>query len=151
MEIALGADHAGVALKREIKQLVERLGHTCDDFGTDGETSVDYPDIAERVARSVANGAFDAGILVCGTGVGMSIAANKVAGIRAAAVSDVETARLVREHNDANVLTLGARTLSPGRALEIVEVFLATAFSGGRHQRRIDKIAAIESHSTNVL
>ena len=150
MEIALGADHAGVALKQEIKRLVERLGHVCDDFGTHSEESVDYPDIAERVARSVSNGAFQMGVLVCGTGVGMSIAANKVPGIRAAAVCDVETARLVREHNDANVLTLGARTLPAGQALAIVEVFLSTPFTGGRHQRRVDKITAIEQHASNV-
>jgi ribose 5-phosphate isomerase B len=150
MQIALGADHAGVTMKGEIARLLERLGHECDDFGTHTEESVDYPDIAERVARSVANGAFDVGILLCGTGVGMSIAANKVAGIRAAAVCDVETARLVREHNDANVLTLGARVLPTARALEIVEVFLATAFAGGRHQRRVSKITAIEQNATHV-
>jgi ribose 5-phosphate isomerase B len=137
-------------LKDDIKRLLLRLGHVCDDFGTHTGDSVDYPDVAERVARSVANGAFEAGILVCGTGVGMSIAANKVPGIRAAAVCDVETARLVREHNDANILTLGARTLPAGLALEIVEVFLATPFSGGRHQRRVDKISAIERHASNV-
>jgi len=149
MQIALGADHAGVTLKGEIALLLERLGHQFDDFGTYTDEPVDYPDVADRVARSVANGAFEVGILLCGTGVGMSIAANKVDGIRAAAVCDVETARLAREHNDANVLALGARVLSASRALEIVEVFLATAFAGGRHQRRVAKITAIEQNATN--
>jgi ribose 5-phosphate isomerase B len=146
MRIALGADHAGVVLKHEVKRLLDTLGAAYRDFGTDSDASVDYPDFAERVARAVAEGAFDRGILVCGTGIGMAIAANKVAGVRAAPVSDVETARLSREHNDANVLALGARVVSTERALAVVRAFLETPFLGGRHERRVAKIEAIERH-----
>ena len=144
MRIALGADHAGVALKARLKQLLDAQHLTYKDFGPASDESVDYPDYAESVAHSVASGSFDRGILICGSGIGMSIAANKVRGIRAASVSDQAAARLCREHNDANVLTLGARTLSGDRAVQIVETFLATQFAGGRHQRRVDKITAIE-------
>jgi len=146
MRIALGADHAGVVLKHEVKRLLDTLGAAYQDFGTDSDASVDYPDFAERVARAVVEGAFDRGILICGTGIGMAIAANKVAGVRAAPVSDVETARLSREHNDANVLALGARVLSTERALQVVRAFLETPFLGGRHGRRVAKIEAIERH-----
>jgi len=146
MRIALGADHAGVVLKHEVKRLLDTLGAAYQDFGTDSDASVDYPDFAERVARAVVEGAFDRGILICGTGIGMAIAANKVAGVRAAPVSDVETARLSREHNDANVLALGARVVSTERALAVVRAFLETPFLGGRHERRVAKIEAIERH-----
>lgn len=147
MRVALGADHAGVALKDAVKRLLESLGMAHTDFGTHTETSVDYPDFAEQVARGVARGDFDRGILICGTGIGMAIAANKVRGIRAAPVTDVDTARLCREHNDANVLAIGARTVPLDRAIEIVRVFLTTPFAAGRHERRLEKIAAIERHT----
>ena len=144
MRIALGADHAGVALKQEVKRLLDERGVPYQDFGAVTEESVDYPDFAARVAEGVSSGAFDRGILVCGSGSGMAIAANKVPGIRAAPVVDLDSATLSRQHNDANVLALGARVTPTDRALQIVETFLDTPFDGGRHQRRIDKIAALE-------
>ena len=144
MEIALGADHAGFELKERVKQELERLGHRVEDLGTDSADSVDYPDYARQVARRVAGGQAQRGILVCGTGTGMAIAANKVAGIRAASVTDPAAARLSREHNDANVLSLGARLVEPERAMEIVRAWLETEFAGGRHQRRVEKIGEIE-------
>ena len=152
MRIALGADHAGVALKAFIRRALDEAGgdgssasaHTYVDFGTHSEASVDYPDFARPVAEGVSSGAFDRGVLVCGTGVGMSIAANKVPGVRAALVHDREGARLCREHNDANVLTLAGRSLPRELAMTIVEAFLDTSFGGGRHERRIGKIAELE-------
>ncbi len=144
MRIALGADHAGVELKAHVKQLLDELRVPYRDFGSLNNDSVDYPDFAARVAKEVASGEFDRGILVCGSGLGMAIAANKIRGIRAVPVSDVESARLAREHNDANVLALGGRMTPIDRAREIVRVFLETPFAGGRHQRRIDKITEIE-------
>jgi ribose 5-phosphate isomerase B len=144
MRIAIGADHAGFGLKEEIRKTLVELGLTVEDFGTKSSDSVDYPDFAEKVARLVAAGEFDRGILVCGTGIGMAIAANKIPGIRAATVTDVEMARLSREHNDANVLAVGGRILDRKRALEIVRAFLETPFAGDRHQRRIDKITNLE-------
>ena len=144
MRIALGADHAGVTLKNDIKRLLDARGISYQDFGTNNTDAVDYPDFAADVARHVSNGEFDRGILVCGSGAGMAMAANKVPGIRAAAVGDEATARLSREHNDANVLTIGERVTPADRARKIVEIFLDTDFHGGRHQRRIDKIAALE-------
>jgi ribose 5-phosphate isomerase B len=144
MRIALGADHAGVALKSAIRRLLDARGIGYQDFGTHSTESVDYPDVAVAVARQVAAGGFDRGILVCGSGIGMAIAANKVAGIRAAPVADEESARLSREHNDANVLSLGERITPPDAACRIVNVFLDTAFAGGRHERRINKIRALD-------
>lgn len=144
MRIALGADHAGVDLKAQVKQHLDRRRHACEDFGPDSTESVDYPDYAASVARNVASGAFERGILICGSGIGMAIAANKVRGIRAAPVTTPAAARLARRHNDANVLTLGARTVAVDDALAIVEAFLAEPFDGGRHQRRVDKIADAE-------
>ena len=144
MHIALGADHAGFHLKDSLKRTLDDLGVTYRDFGTSSAESVDYPDFAEAVARGVAGGQFDRGILVCGTGVGMAIAANKVPGVRAAPVVDTDTARLAREHNDLNVLTLGARVTPEVRARAIVKVFLETAFAGGRHANRVAKIHQIE-------
>ena len=144
MRVALGADHAGVALKDAIRRLLDSRGIAVTDAGTTGTESVDYPDYATTVGRAVARGDADRGILVCGTGIGMAIAANKVDGVRAAPVQDVETARLAREHNDANVLALGARLTNADTALAIVDTFLDTPFAGGRHQRRIEKIAAID-------
>lgn len=134
-------------LKQQVRELLEQRGIEYQDFGTQSADSVDYPDFAASVASEVANGHFDYGILVCGSGLGMAIAANKIAGIRAVAVTDEPSARLSREHNNANVLALGERLTPPSVATRIVETFLDTPFAGGRHQRRIDKIAALERHS----
>ena len=144
MRIALGSDHAGVELKARVMQALDERHLDYHDFGPSTDSPVDYPDYAARVAESVASGECDRGILICGTGVGMAIAANKVPGIRAAQVTDRDGARLSREHNDANILSLGARSTSVERALDIVDAFLATPFGGGRHQRRVDKIMALE-------
>jgi len=144
MRIAVGADHAGVTLKGDITRLLAELGVVYTDFGTDTTASVDYPDFAAIVARGVADGSFDRGILVCGSGIGMAIAANKVAGVRAAVAADETAARLSREHNDANVLALGARLTPADTARRIVSVFLDTPFAGGRHQQRVDKITALD-------
>src|SRR5438477_7751715 len=144
MKIALGADHAGFDLKEKVKQHLEEKGFQVDDRGTTSNDSVDYPDFARKVAEEVADKQADLGILVCGSGVGMAIAANKVPGIRAANVTTVEEAQLSREHNNANVLAIGARILDQETAFSIVDKWLATAFAGGRHQRRVDKIAEIE-------
>ena len=144
MRIALGSDHAGVELKALIIRELDDREFDYHDFGPSTDSPVDYPDYAARVAESVSSGQFDRGILICGTGVGMAIAANKVPGIRAAQVTNSDGARLSREHNNANVLTLGARTTPVIEALKIVDAFLETPFSGGRHQRRIDKIMALE-------
>ena len=142
--IAIGADHAGFAVKQAIKKHLEQAGYNVDDVGTESEESVDYPEFARAVAEKVAGGMAQLGVLVCGTGMGMAIAANKVPGIRAAVVHDKVTARLAREHNDANVLTLGARVVDPSQAVEIVKEFLNAQFAGGRHQRRVDKISEME-------
>ena len=142
--IAIGADHAGFQVKARIKQFLENEGHAVEDVGTESEESVDYPEFARAVAEKVAGGMAHLGVLVCGTGMGMAIAANKVPGIRAAVAHDKLTARLAREHNDANVLTLGARVVEPGLAVEIVNEFLSAQFGGGRHQKRIDKIAEMD-------
>ena len=144
MRIALGADHAGVHLKQAIRQLLDERGIAYTDFGTNSAESVDYPDFAAAVADDVAHHRSDFGILLCGSGIGMAIAANKFAGIRAAAVVDEESARLSREHNDANVLALGERLTPVDRARQIVSAFLDTPFAGGRHQRRVEKISALE-------
>lgn len=144
MPIALGADHAGVTLKEEVKRVLEDLNLPYRDFGTSSDESVDYPDYAARVAAAVASGECDRAILVCGSGIGMAIAANKVRGVRAAPVVDLETARLCRAHNDANVLALGARVTPRDRALQIVRTFLDTPFAGGRHQARVEKISVLE-------
>ena len=144
MRIALGADHAGIHLKAEIRKLLEERGIAYRDFGTDTTESVDYPDFADKVAHAVASGDFDRGLLFCGSGIGMAIAANKVAGIRAAPVVDETSARLSREHNNANVLALGERLTPPDVARRLVNTFLDTPFGGGRHQRRVDKISALD-------
>ena len=140
MKIAIGADHAGYQLKDSLKKLLDEMGVPYEDFGTMSGQSVDYPDFAHAVANGVAAGKFDRGILVCGTGVGMAIAANKIAGVRSAAIVDTDTAKLSREHNDLNVIALGARVLPESRAREIVKTFLETRFEGGRHAARIQKI-----------
>ena len=144
MRIALGADHAGVVLKEQLKERLDERGIPYTDFGTTGTDSVDYPDFATAVAREVASGAFDRGVLVCGTGIGMAIAANKVSGVRAAPVVDEQSAVLSREHNNANVLALGARVTSTELAVRLLDLFLDTPFAGGRHQRRIDKLSALD-------
>ena len=146
MRIALGADHAGFQLKQDVKRQLDARGISYTDFGTDSAESVDYPDFAQKVGASVADGQFDRGILFCGSGIGMAIAANKIPGVRAAAVFDADAARLSREHNDANVLSLAGRVTSADQAREIIDAFLATPFAGGRHQRRVDKIGAIEQN-----
>ncbi|NMD42998.1 MAG: ribose 5-phosphate isomerase B [Firmicutes bacterium] len=144
MKIVLGSDHAGFLLKEEIRAYLAGTGHEAADFGTFCENSVDYPDIALPLAEAVAAGNYTLGILICGTGVGMAIAANKHPGIRAALCGDPFTARFAREHNDANVLTLGARVTGPGLALEIVDTFINSIFQGERHRRRLKKIAFME-------
>jgi ribose 5-phosphate isomerase B len=144
VRIAIGADHAGFALKEHLKRTLARLGHTIDDHGTHGDVAVDYPPICLAVGRAVAAGAADRGIVLGGSGQGEQMAANKVVGIRAALCNDLYTARLSRSHNDANVLTMGGRIVAFGLADEILELWLATAFDGGRHQRRIDQISEAE-------
>jgi ribose 5-phosphate isomerase B len=144
VRIAIGSDHAGFLLKEHLKDTLTRLGHTVDDHGTHSEASVDYPPICIGVARAVAEGKAERGIVLGGSGQGEQIAANKVAGIRAALCNDLYTARLSREHNDANVLSLGGRIVAFGLADEILAVWLSTAYEGGRHQRRLDQIAEAE-------
>ena len=147
MRVAIGADHAGFLLKEHLKHTLARLGHLVEDHGTDSEASVDYPPICLSVGRAVADGRADRGIVLGGSGQGEQIAANKVAGIRAALCHDLYTARLSRQHNDANVLSMGGRIVAFGLADEIVSVWLETTFDGGRHQRRIDQIREAERHS----
>lgn len=145
MRIAIGADHAGFLLKEHLKTTLRRLGHSVDDHGTDNEESVDYPPICLAVARAVTDGRADRGLVLGGSGQGEQMAANKVPGIRAALCHDLYSARLSREHNDANVLAMGGRIVAFGLADEIVALWLKTPFEGGRHQRRIDQISAAES------
>jgi ribose 5-phosphate isomerase B len=145
MRIAIGADHAGFALKQHLVRILREAGHEVDDRGTHAETSVDYPPICAGVGREVVAGRAERGIVLGGSGQGEQIAANKVRGVRAALCNDLYTARMSREHNDANVLAMGGRIVAPGLADEIVTLWLATAFEGGRHQRRVDQIAAIEA------
>jgi len=142
--IALGADHAGFRVKESIKKYLESEGYSVDDVGTWSEESVDYPDFAVLVAQRVVEGQNELGILACGTGIGMAIAANKIGGIRAAVAHDILTAHLAREHNDANVLAVGARILSELDAIAAVRSFLDAGFAGGRHQRRVDKILKLD-------
>ncbi|MBS4913770.1 MAG: ribose 5-phosphate isomerase B [Veillonella sp.] len=144
MKVAIGSDHGGFNLKEAIKPVLEQLGVTYEDYGTHSVESVDYPDIAERVAHDVASGKFDRGILICGTGIGIGIAANKVPGIRAALCHDTFSAHASREHNDANILTMGERVIGPGLAGDIVKIWLNAEFEGGRHARRIAKITDLE-------
>jgi ribose 5-phosphate isomerase B len=140
VRIAIGADHAGFVLKEHLKQTLATLGHSVDDHGTHSEASVDYPPICIAVGRTVVAGRADRGIVLGGSGQGEQIAANKVAGVRAALCNDLYTARLSRQHNDANVLSMGGRIVAFGLADEILTLWLSTAFEGGRHQRRIDQI-----------
>ncbi|SDW45575.1 ribose-5-phosphate isomerase [Marinococcus luteus] len=144
MKVALGADHGGYELKEEIKSVLDEAGVEYEDLGCDCSDSVDYPDYAVPVAEKVTAGEVDRGILVCGTGIGMSIAANKVNGIRCALVHDVFSAKMTRAHNDSNVLAMGARVVGSGLAGEIVKAWISTEHEGGRHADRIQKVAAIE-------
>src|SRR5882672_7496629 len=150
MKIALGADHAGYELKEKIKQHLAARGVSVDDQGTGSNASVDYPDFARKVAENVAARRADRGILVCGSGIGMAIAANKVVGVRAANVTSEYEAQMSREHNNANVLALGARIVKEDEALRIVDKWLATQFAGGRHELRVEKISKIEKEETQT-
>jgi ribose 5-phosphate isomerase B len=141
--IAIGCDHAGVELKKAVIEALSEKGFEFLDMGTDGEPC-DYPEMAEKVCGEVASGRAEKGILICGTGIGMSIAANKINGIRAALCSDSFSTRFTRLHNDSNVMCMGARTLGSGLACELAEIFLTTGFEGGRHKRRVDLITEIE-------
>lgn len=149
MKIAIGADHGGYKLKNELVPFIESLGHEVTDVGCDCSDSVDYPDYSIPVCEKVISGEADRGVLVCGTGIGMSIAANKYPGIRCALVHDSFSAKATREHNDSNVLAMGERVIGPGLAMELVRLWLETPFSGdARHRNRIGKIAAIEQKFT---
>jgi ribose 5-phosphate isomerase B len=145
MKIAIGADHAGFALKQHLVKTLVDMGHEVDDFGTGNEEPVDYPPICAAVGRAVAEGRADRGIVLGGSGQGEQISANKVHGVRAALCNDLYTARLSRQHNDANVLSLGGRIVAPGLADEILELWLTTEFEGGRHARRVQQISDLEN------
>lgn len=145
MTLAIGADHGGVRLKDAIKAYLDERGIAYHDFGTFTEESVDYPVIATKVAHAVANGQYDRGLLFCGTGIGISIAANKVRGIRAAVCTDAYSAEYCRRHNNANILCLGGRVIDAAHARELVGLYLDTEFEGGRHERRVQEIADIEA------
>ena len=145
MRIAIGSDHRGYPLKQSILPMLEELGHQWEDRGCYSSEPVDYPDVAERVARAVSEGEADYGLLVCGTGIGMSIAANKVPGVRAALCAYPYSARMARQHNDANVLCVGGALLGEWLAKEIITAYLSSGFEGGRHSRRIEKIRNIEN------
>ena len=145
MKIAIGSDHGGYSLKELIYQHLLKKEVEVTDFGTHNDASTDYPDYAEKVSEAVTAQQCDFGILICGTGIGMSIAANKVKGIRCALVSDCFSAKATRQHNNSNILALGGRVLGPGLALEIVDIWLQTEFEAGRHQRRVDKIIDMEN------
>ena len=144
MKIAISSDHGGNNLRKEIMALLDELNISYEDFGPTTNDSVDYPDYARPVAEKVAAGEFDRGILICGTGIGISIAANKVKGVRCALVHDVFSAKATRCHNDSNILAMGERVIGPGLAREIVMAWLNTEFEGGRHIRRIEKISELE-------
>jgi ribose 5-phosphate isomerase B len=144
MRVAIGADQGGYELKQQVAEFLIAQGYAVADVGIHRSESVDYPDIAALVARAVAAGEAERGILICGTGIGVSLAANKVDGVRAALCTDCYMARMAREHNDAQILCLGGRVLGVGSALDIVQVFLGSEFLGGRHARRVNKISALE-------
>lgn len=145
MKVAIASDHGGLNIRKEIISLLEELNIEYQDMGCECETSVDYPDYALPVAKKVANGEVDRGILICGTGIGMSIAANKVKGIRCALVHDMFSAKATREHNDTNVLSMGERVIGPGLAREIAKIWLTTEYQGGRHATRVGKITEFEN------
>ncbi len=145
MKLAIGCDHGGFELKEEILRFLNTIDNIAvSDFGPAGKESVDYPDFAQKVSEAVSNGSMDRGILICGTGIGMSIVANRYPNVRAALCHDHFTARMSREHNDANILVMGERVIGKGVALEIVKTWLDTKFAGGRHQKRLDKIRQLE-------
>ena len=144
MKISIGADHAGFSLKEQLRRKLSAEGHEVVDFGTGSVDSCDYPDFARAVGRDVAQGGSDRGILVCSTGIGMAMAANKVDGVRAAPGQSDDEVKFTREHNDANVLTLGAKYMDENRAMKLIDIFLKTEFAGGRHARRVAKIAQLE-------
>ncbi|HZV47401.1 MAG TPA: ribose 5-phosphate isomerase B [Thermodesulfovibrionales bacterium] len=144
MTIAIGCDHAGIELKKEILSLLQELHLECIDYGTDGPQSVDYPDFGEKVSEAVSAGKIEKGILICGTGIGMSIVANKFPGVRASLCNELFTAKMSRLHNDANILVLGGRIVGKDLAKEIVKTWVSTPFEGARHRRRLDKISHIE-------
>jgi ribose 5-phosphate isomerase B len=144
MTIAIGCDHAGIELKKEILSLLQELQLECIDYGTDGPQSVDYPDFGEKVSEAVSAGKIEKGILICGTGIGMSIVANKFPGVRASLCNELFTAKMSRLHNDANILVLGGRIVGKDLAKEIVKTWVSTPFEGERHTRRLDKISHIE-------
>lgn len=150
MRLVVGSDHAGYELKQELVSHLRAAGHDVEDVGTDGTASVDYPDFGAAIGHVVAEGRAELGIAVCGSGIGIGIAANKVPGVRAATVMDATSARLSREHNDANVLCLGQRLVGVQVAVDAVDAFVATAFAEGRHRRRVDKITALESAPEGV-
>ncbi|MBQ9364907.1 MAG: ribose 5-phosphate isomerase B [Schwartzia sp.] len=146
MKIVIGCDHGALALKTAVKNVLSELsGIEVEDIGTFTEDSVDYPDIAERLCARITSGEAERGVLLCGTGIGISIAANKIRGIRAALCCDVYSAKMARRHNDANVIALGGRVIGPGPAGEIVKAFMTESFEGGRHARRVGKITALEN------
>lgn len=145
MKIAIGSDHGGFDLKEQVKTWLQEMGHEVVDFGCHSKESCDYPDFGAAVARAVASGQCERGIVICTTGIGISITANKVKGIRCALCSDPWSAEMTRRHNDANMLAMGAGVVGPLLAQRIVEAFLSFAFEGGRHQRRVDKIMAVEN------
>ena len=147
MKIAIGNDHAAVSLKKEIMEYVQSLGHEVTNFGTDSTESCNYPEYGEKVGRAVAAGEYDCGILICGTGVGISIAANKVNGVRAAVCSDATTARLVKEHNNANIIAFGERIVGVELAKDIVKAYLDAEFLGGRHAVRVAMFSEIEQRN----
>ena len=144
MKIAIGNDHGGVELKRHLVQYLEGKGFEVVNFGSDVTESTDYPIYAERVSKAVVSGECDKGILICGTGIGISISANKIHGVRCALCSEPVSAQLARQHNDANIVAMGARTIGPVMAEGIVDVFMSTESQGGRHQRRVDKIMMLD-------
>ncbi|MFA5450170.1 MAG: ribose 5-phosphate isomerase B [Clostridia bacterium] len=145
MKIAIGCDHGGINLKPTVVDAINELGYSIVDFGTHGSGSVDYPDFAYKVAKAVVSGEADKGVLICGTGIGISIAANKVRGIRCAHITDVFSAEMSAAHNNANIIALGGRITTPETAREIVNKFFTTEFEGGRHSKRVDKITQIET------
>ncbi|HKL27167.1 MAG TPA: ribose 5-phosphate isomerase B [Desulfuromonadales bacterium] len=149
MMIVLGSDHGGLDLKVAVQEYLGERGLETEDLGTGQSVSVDYPDFAEKVALAVSRGEAESGILICGTGIGMSITANKFPGVRAALVTDEYMAQMAREHNNANILVMGGRVLSADKARRLVQVWLDTAYEGGRHQQRLDKIARIEQELRN--
>lgn len=145
MKIAFGCDHGGFAVKEAVVSHLKNAGYEVIDFGTFGEDSCDYPDYALKVAKSVASGEAEKGVLICGTGIGMSIAANKVKNVRCAHVNDAYSAEFTRRHNDSNVIALGARIATVDDIIKYIDIFLSTPFEGGRHERRVNKISQIES------